>query len=67
MFLIGPCDVNYKDGVQYKLKKVLENYSKPNFFKYLMENVKFHGGTNLAILIDINNETFWNKTVPKMI
>lgn len=65
--MIGPCDVNYFKSGQYRLKKLLEEYSIKNVETYLSGNATFHNAKNLHNLIDIKDDIFWDKTLPKMI
>lgn len=67
MILIGPSDVDYFGSVIKNIRSLLEEYNRSKFFDFLSRNAKFQGAHNLSILEGINNLTFWNDTLPKML
>lgn len=64
MIMIAPYDTTYYKGFKRKTKELRSNYNKDSTIKFIMDNAKYEGITNLKNLQRIEDEEFWNRTVP---
>ena len=65
--MIAPFDTSYYKGFKRKAKDLRNNYNRDNAVKFILENAKYEGVTNLRNLQKIDDEEFWNRTVPTLL